>query len=96
MPVIIKPIISERSLKETARKRYTFAVDRRATKTEIAAEAEKILGIKVIKVTTMVTPGKSYRRGRGWGWGRTGEGKKAVIWIKPEQTIDLFGAAEKK
>lgn len=88
--MLIKPIISEKSLAEAAKKRYTFRVERRMTKPEVAKTVEKLFGVKVVKVRTAVMPGKKYRLGKKFKFGVRPDWKKAIVAIKPDQKIDLF------
>ncbi len=88
--VILRPIISEKSYAGIERNRYTFEVDKRATKPEIARAVEVIFGVTVTAVNTMNVPGKP-RRVR-YNKGLTRSWKKAVVTLKEGDTIDLFSA----
>ena len=88
--MLIKPIISEKSLAEAAGKRYTFEVEKTATKPDVARAVEKTFGVKVMKVRTAIMPGKKYRLGKKFKFETRPEWKKAIITIKPDQQIDLF------
>jgi large subunit ribosomal protein L23 len=77
--IIIRPVITERSTGEAALGRYTFAVAKTATKTDIRHACEKLFGVKVLKVTTMNYDGKSKRMGAHQGL--TPSWKKAVVSI---------------
>ena len=59
--VIIRPIITERSMAGAAEKRYVFEVAPTAGKIEIKKAVEEIFGVKVAKVNTMNVPGKAKR-----------------------------------
>lgn len=56
--VIIKPVITERSTADTAEGKYTFAVAKNATKTEIRQACEKLFNVRVLKVNTQNVSGK--------------------------------------
>lgn len=86
--IIIKPIITEKSMGLLADNKYTFIVDKRANKTEIKNAIENIFNVRVEKVYTMIVKGKPKRMGRTTG--RTPDRKKAVIILKPGQKIKLF------
>jgi large subunit ribosomal protein L23 len=86
--VIIKPVVTEKSMNLLADNKYTFIVDRRANKTEIKNAVESIFNVKVDKVYTMNVKGKPKRMGRFEG--RTAERKKAIVALKPGQKIPLF------
>lgn len=75
--IIIKPIITEKSLADSQNKRYTFKVYRDANKYQIKDAAEKIFDVKVKSVNTMNMEGKLKRMGRNVG--RRASWKKAII-----------------
>ena len=60
--IIIKPIITEKSMEDMESGKYTFAVDKRANKSEIKRAIESIFGVKVDKVNTMNMLGKVKRQ----------------------------------
>jgi len=86
--VIIRPIVSEKSYDLMEQNRYTFEVDRRASKPQIAVAIEEIFGVTVAKVNTMNMSGKPrrlrYNKGLSRSW------KKAIVTLKEGDTIDLF------
>ncbi len=87
--IIKRPIITEQSMAEGELKKYTFEVDRRANKIEIAKAVEEIFGVKVAKVNTMNYDGKKkrlrYVEGRRPNW------KKAVVRLTEDsKTIEFF------
>lgn len=86
--IIIKPVITEKSMNLLADNKYTFVVDRRANKTEIKNAIENIFSVKVENVRTMNVNGKLKRMGRFEG--RTPNRKKAIVTLKPGQKIRLF------
>lgn len=85
--IIIRPIVTERSMDLLAADQYTFEVDRRANKTEVKKAIETMFDVKVAKVNTMNVPGKPRRMGRSEG--HTSGWKKAIVTLK-EGTIELF------
>ena len=88
--IIKRPIITEQSMEQTEMKRYTFEVDKRANKIEIAKAVEEIFGVKVAKVNTMNVPGKAKRMG-ACRPGRTKDWKKAIVQLTEDsKTIELF------
>ena len=88
--VIIRPIISERSMAAVADKKYVFEVAPAAGKIEIKKAVEEAFGVKVAKVNTMIVPGKTKRVGAGRA-GRTKEWKKAIVQLTDDsKTIELF------
>ena len=71
--VILKPVISEKSMNEMTSKKYTFLVHTEANKAMIKEAVEKMFaGTKVKRVNTMNLEGKTRRRGRTEGNGRAG------------------------
>ena len=88
--VIIRPIISERSMAAVADKKYVFEVAPAAGKIEIKKAVEEAFGVKVAKVNTMTVPGKAKRMGAGRP-GRTKDWKKAIVQLTEDsKTIELF------
>ncbi|WP_029551095.1 50S ribosomal protein L23 [Thermocrinis jamiesonii] len=89
--IIIRPIITEKSnrLMEDYKK-YTFEVAMDATKHEIKYAVEKLFGVKVLKVNTMIVKPKKKRVfGKFRKYGYTKAYKKAIVTIDPSQEIDL-------
>ena len=88
--VIIRPIITERSMASAADKKYVFEVASAAGKIEIKKAVEEAFGVKVAKVNTMTVPGKAKRVGTGRP-GRTKDWKKAIVQLTEDsKTIELF------
>lgn len=77
--VIIKPIITEKSNDGLQEGKYTFKVNKKATKVEIANAVEKLFDVKVLKVNTITVKGKEKRVGRNVGM--TSDWKKAIVTI---------------
>ena len=77
--VIIKPIITERSSEDIQEGKYTFKVNKKATKIEIAKAVEKLFEVKVLKVNTISVKGKEKRVGAHKGM--TSDWKKAIVTI---------------
>mgnify|MGYP000978323110 CR=1 FL=1 len=86
--IIIKPVITEKSMDLLADNKYTFIVDKKANKTEIKNAIENIFKVRVEKVATMTTVGKIKRMGRHEG--KTPNRKKAIVTLKPGHRIRLF------
>lgn len=77
--IIIAPVVTEKSNDEIQFGKYTFKVNRKATKVDIARAVEKLFGVKVLKVNTMTVKGKEKRVGRSVG--KTSDWKKAIVSI---------------
>ncbi len=88
--VIIKPVVTEKSMNIMAEKKYTFYVHPEANKTMIKEAVEKMFeGTKVSKVNTMNIPGKLKRRGATTG--RTAARKKAIVQLTADSAdIEIF------
>lgn len=88
--VILKPIVTEKSMNAMSEKKYTFSVHTEATKAQIKEAVEKMFeGAKVAKVNTMNLDGKKRRRGNTVG--RTAKTKKAIVQLTEESAdIEIF------
>ncbi|MED9946633.1 MAG: 50S ribosomal protein L23 [Peptacetobacter hiranonis] len=87
--VIIRPVVTEKSMTEMADKKYTFVVDKKANKTEIKKAVEAIFDVEVEKVNTLNYDGKMKRMGRTQG--RTASFKKAVVKLtEGSKDIEFF------
>lgn len=88
--VILKPVITEKSMAAMAEKKYTFFVHPEANKTMIKDAVEKMFaGTKVSKVNTMNINGKKRRRGNVVG--RTAKTKKAIVQLTADSAeIEIF------
>lgn len=88
--ILIKPIITEKTTALMEERKYTFRVPLAATKVEIRQAVEQIFKVKVQAVNTMRYEGKMKRLGRTQS--RRSDWKKAVVTLKPGETIELFEA----
>lgn len=88
--VILKPVVTEKSMNSMAEKKYTFLVAKTATKSQIKDAVEKMFeGTKVEKVNTANYDGKTTRRGRTVG--KTNAFKKAIVKLSQDsKDIDFF------
>lgn len=77
--ILIRPYITEKSNMEIAEGKYTFIVNKKATKTEVKQAVEKLFGVKVIAVNTVNYDGKEKRQGVHVG--KTESFKKAIVKI---------------
>lgn len=95
--IIIRPIITEESNEGIQEGKYTFKVNKKATKIDIANAVEKLFGVKVLKVNTITVKGKEKRVGRNVG--RTSDWKKAIVTIDTnpsDKTYLAKGGKERK
>ena len=88
--VILKPVVTEKSMNVMAEKKYTFLVHPEATKSQIKEAVEKMFaGAKVAKVNTMNQDGKNRRRGNVVG--KTAKTKKAIVQLTADSAdIEIF------
>ena len=88
--VILKPVVTEKTMELMADKKYTFLVHTEANKTMIKEAVEKMFpGTKVQSVNTMNMDGKTKRRGMTFG--KTAKTKKAVVQLTAESAqIEIF------
>ena len=88
--IIIRPIITERSMEATADKKYVFEVAPTAGKIEIKNAVEQIFGVKVAKVNTINYDGKTKRVGAGRPGARKSWKKAYVQLTQDSKTIEFF------
>ena len=77
--IIVRPVITEKSNDEMQAGKYTFEVNKKATKVEIAKAVEKLFEVKVLNVNTMIVKGKTKRV--RYQEGKTPDWKKAIVTI---------------
>lgn len=77
--IIIAPIVTEKSNDQLQEGKYTFKVNKKATKVEIAKAVEKLFEVKVSNVNTMIVKGKTKRV--RYKEGKTPDWKKAIVTI---------------
>jgi large subunit ribosomal protein L23 len=90
--IIIRPVVSEKSYVLSAANKYTFRVHPDAHKTQIRQAVEALFDVKVIEVRTMSIKSKPKRRGLTRG--RTRTWKKAIVQVRPGDTIPIFQGLE--
>jgi large subunit ribosomal protein L23 len=94
--IILRPIVTEKSVAGGGHNQYTFAVAKEANKYEIAEAIERIQAearnpVSVVSVNTLIVKGKT-RQGRFFkraNRGRTSDWKKAIVTLQPGQSIEL-------
>lgn len=88
--VILKPVVTEKSMELMADKKYTFLVHTEATKSQVKEAVEKMFkGTKVKSVNTMNLDGKTKRRGMTYG--KTAKTKKAIVELTADSAdIEIF------
>lgn len=87
--IIVRPIITEKTMLGATDKKYTFEVAKKANKIEIAKAVEEIFGVKVAKVNTVNVRGRLRRQGRNQGYTRAW--KKAYVTLTQDsKEIEFF------
>ena len=88
--VILKPVVTEKSMNAMADKKYTFLVHPEANKSQIKEAVEKMFaGTKVESVNTINMDGKTKRRGMTFG--KTAKTKKAIVKLTADsKDIEIF------
>ncbi|MHB8960324.1 MAG: 50S ribosomal protein L23 [Candidatus Limnocylindrales bacterium] len=93
--IILRPVISEKSIDESGRGKYTFAVHQDANKIQIKAAIEELYKkekVTVVAVNVLSSKAKEKRRGtkRGRLTGHTSAWRKAIVTLAPGQKIEFF------
>jgi len=93
--VVLRPVISEKTIDESGRGKYTFAVHEKANKIQIKAAIEELYRsekVTVVAVNVLTTQAKEKRRGtrRGRIVGHTTPWRKAIVTLAPGQKIEFF------
>ncbi|MBR5519609.1 MAG: 50S ribosomal protein L23 [Clostridia bacterium] len=89
--IIIRPIVSERTMSAIAERKYTFEVARSATKVDIRNAVEEVFGVKVKTVNTINVHAKKKRLSMGRPEGTVPAWKKAIITVTEDsKTIEFF------
>ena len=86
--IIVRPIVTEKSNDALQEGKYTFEVNKKATKVEIAKAVEKLFEVKVLKVNTMMVRGKKKRV--GYHVGKTSDWKKAIVTIDTNPSEKIY------
>ncbi len=92
--ILIKPILTEKSMQDAARSRFTFSVAIEANKAQVAQAVAAAFGVKVVNVKTMTVKGKTKRAGKLRLEVAASSWKKAIVELAKGQKIDLFDIAE--
>ncbi len=88
--VIIKPIISEQSLKDAQMGKYTFLVNTKANKTEIKKAIEEVFEVKIVKIMTNITKGSITKNTKVGRKINVFADKKARVMLQKGQSIAIF------
>ena len=88
--VLIKPIITEKSLQDAASGRYTFVVAKQANKNNISDAVAKTFNATPMEVKTITIKGEIKRKGKLRLLSKENSWKKAVVQLAAGQKIELF------
>ena len=94
MTILIKPIITEKSMADAARSIFTFQVLPSATKHQIRELVTELFSVHVTKVNTTIIKPTAKRTGRRRLASTTATKKIARVWLKKGETISLFDLKE--
>ena len=86
--IIIAPVVTEKSSGEIQEGKYTFKVNKKATKIDIKKAVEKLFEVKVLDVNTVTVKGKEKRVGRNVG--KTSDWKKAIVTIDTNDSEKFY------
>ena len=86
--IILAPVVTEKTNEAMQEGKYTFKVNKNATKVEIANAVEKLFEVKVVKVNTISVKGKKKRV--GYHQGKTSDWKKAIVTIDTNPTEKTY------
>lgn len=90
--VVIRPVVSEKSYVLAAADKYTFRVHPDAHKTQIRQAVQRLFDVQVVDVRTLNVKPKPKRR--GYTAGRSRAWKKAIVQVRPGETIPIFQGLE--
>jgi len=94
MPVLIRPVITEKTMKMTKKNWYTFAVPIEKNKNEVKELIKKIFKVKVLDIKSLVVKGKNKRSLKSRKIRSLSDWKKIMVLLKEGQKIDLFDQAQ--
>jgi large subunit ribosomal protein L23 len=90
--VLLRPVVSEKSYEQITQNRYTFKVHQDAHKTQVRQAVEQLFDVTVVAVNIVKVQPKPKRRGltkgERHGW------KKAIVQLKPGDSIEIFEGAQ--
>jgi large subunit ribosomal protein L23 len=88
--VILRPVVSEKTMALLDTNAYTFVVHSEANKIEIRDAVESIFNVRVSKVNTLNRTGKRRRNRRSFTFGKRPDTKRAIVTLVEGDRIDLF------
>lgn len=94
--IIIRPIITEKSMTDAGSGKYTFVVSRHANKDVIKKEIQKRFNVTITAIATSVLKGRTKRSGQRRIETKSSPFKKATVTVKSGEKIGLFEAGAQK
>lgn len=88
--ILIKPIVTEKTSRETEMGKLTFIINKNATKIDIQNAIQTLYGVKVTKVNIRPTPAKKRVVGRGTEITKRANVRKATVTLEKGKTIDIY------
>jgi large subunit ribosomal protein L23 len=88
--ILIKPVLSEKSMALAENGTFTFVVSPKASKTQIKVAIKSQFSVDPVSVNTTKLKSQSHRSRKSGKYQQTKAKKKAYITLKPKQTIELF------
>ena len=88
--ILLRPVISEASIKAMETNKYVFVVNKNASKQEVAKAVKEGFGVDVLSVQTRIIKGKSRRTLKKRDRVTLGPSKRATVKIGKDQKIDIF------
>lgn len=92
--ILIKPIITEKSMNEAAKGKFTFEVAKSATKPEISLAVKESFKVNPIGVQTITVKGTTKKSMKTRKTIKKSDTKKAIVRLKNGEKIDLFDVTE--
>jgi large subunit ribosomal protein L23 len=96
MNVIIKPVITEKSMGQAAKHTYSFIVNKNASKDYIKKVIEREFNVNITNMSTVTIKGKVKRVGQRRVEVTSQPVKKAIVTLKDGQTISMFSLSDEK
>ena len=90
--IVVKPVVTEKTMALELERKYAFRVNMQASKGAIASEINRLYGVEVENVRTMIMPGKKRRVLGTRKFTKTKKWKKAIATLKEGHKIELIGA----
>ncbi len=93
--LIIKPIITEKSMKDVSKNKFTFIVTKTASKSALKKEIKDTFNVNPISISTSILKGRTIRSGAKRTLKNLSDVKKAIVELKKGEKIDLFEGEKK-